>query len=102
MRRLFGRLGRRDDRPTGVTRCDDCDACAEPCALSRLPAGIRATVVKMLCPHADAARLRILGVFEGSAVTIVDDRVGVVLDVRGTRVAIGASLAAAIIGVPLV
>lgn len=83
-------------------RCDaTCDDCGEPCALSLLSAGMRARIVKFVCGHGDACRLRVLGVFEGTPVTIVDGRSGMVLDVRGTRVAIAASLAAAIIGIPI-
>jgi len=78
-----------------------CDECDEPCALTLLPAGIRARIVRFACAHGDASRLRVLGVFEGTPVRIVDDRCGVVLDVRGTRVAIAASLAVAIIGIPI-
>jgi Fe2+ transport system protein FeoA len=100
---MFG-FRREQEKEHTATRCEVpcCDVCAEPCALNRLPAGVRAVVVKILCPHGEASRLRILGLFEGTPVTIVDDRVGMVLDVRGTRVAIGASLAAAIIGIPVV
>lgn len=101
MRRIFG-FGRKEKAVTAA-RCETpcCDTCAEPCALTHLPTGVRAMVVKILCPHGEASRLRVLGLFEGTPVTIVDDRVGLVLDVRGTRVAIAASLAAGILGVPL-
>lgn len=77
-------------------------SCSKPCPLSKLPSGIRAVVVRIACSSHDANRLRVLGMFEGTPITIVDDRVGVVLDVRGARLAISASIAAAIIGLPLV
>jgi len=75
-----------------------CDAnCAEPCALASLPVGVRAVVVHLACPQAEAEHLRVMGVFEGANIGIVDRGSGFLLDVRGSRLAIGASLAAAII-----
>ena len=41
------------------------------------------------CPALDAARLRTLGVYEGARVGIVDTRSGMLLDVRGARLALG-------------
>ena len=52
------------------------------------------------CPLADATRLRVLGVFEGAHVSIVDRRGGLLLDVRGSRLAIDPRVAATIIAMP--
>ncbi len=80
-----------------------CDAaCQAPCALASLPVGVRAVIVRIACPHDDIGRLRVLGVFEGAPVTVVDRRSGVLLDVRGSRLALATSLAAAILAVPVV
>jgi len=79
-----------------------CDAnCAEPCVLASLPVGVRAVVVRLTCPHAEAEHLRVMGVFEGASIGIVDRGSGFLLDVQGSRLAIGGSLAAAIIALRL-
>lgn len=79
-----------------------CDAnCAEPCALASLPVGVRAVVVRLACPQAEAEHLRVMGVFEGASIGIVDRGSGFLLDVSGSRLAIGGSLAAAIIALRL-
>ena len=75
--------------------------CAEPCPLLALPAGARALVVRVGCPLADAGRLRVLGVFEGAHVAIVAHRSGLLLDVRGSRLALDATVAGAILALPL-
>jgi Fe2+ transport system protein FeoA len=46
-------------------------------------------VLCILCPALDAQRLRTLGLFEGVQVGVVDTRSGMVLDVRGSRLALG-------------
>lgn len=61
----------------------------ESCPLGACPAGTEATIVCVACPALDAHHLRTLGVFEGTRVGIVDARRGMVLDVRGSRLAIG-------------
>lgn len=50
----------------------------------------------ILCPALDAQRLRALGLFEGVQVVVVDTRSGMVLDVRGSRLALGRSVVAEI------
>ena len=50
-------------------------------------------MVGLECPLADAARLRVLGVFEGAQVCIVDRRGGLLLDVRGSRLALDTAIA---------
>lgn len=64
--------------------------------LATCPAGCRATVVCVDCPALDAMRLRSLGVFEGARVGIVDTRSGILLDVRGSRLALDHGIARAI------
>jgi Fe2+ transport system protein FeoA len=59
--------------------------------------GALVRVVGLECPVADAARLRVLGVFEGAHVSIVERRGGLLLDVRGSRLALDAAVAMTII-----
>lgn len=93
--------------PTVATTCAatcpaPCDEHrTEPCPLMTLPAGVRAMVVRVGCPMADASRLRVLGVFEGAQVSVVDRRGGILLDVRGSRLALDAAVAATIIALPI-
>jgi len=70
--------------------------CAADCPLAACPAGCRATVVGIDCLPEDAWRLRTLGVFVGARVGIVDTRSGILLDVRGSRLALDPALARAI------
>lgn len=53
------------------------------------------------CDEREACRLRILGLFEGASVTVLDAREGLLLDVRGSRLALAAALAAAVLVRPL-
>lgn len=78
-RRLFRRV------PSRSAQASPCDSCP----LLACRAGLRATVVCIRCPAADAERLRTLGLFEGAEVGVVDTRSGMVLDVRGARLALG-------------
>ena len=75
--------------------------CPEPCSLFALPAGARARVVCVGCPFADAQRLRALGVYEGAHVGVVAHRGGLLLDVRGSRLALDVAVATAITALPL-
>ncbi len=77
------------------------DACMESCALMACKTGNRAVVVRVGCDGAEACRLRALGIYEGARVTVVDSRNGLLLQVRGARLAIGAAVAAAITVIPL-
>ena len=61
----------------------------DSCPLGSCPSGTRATIVCVACPALDAQHLRTLGLFEGTRVGIVDSRSGMVLDVRGSRLALG-------------
>lgn len=69
--------------------------------LAACPAGCRATIVCVNCPALDAMRLRTLGVFEGAHVGVVDTRSGILLDVRGSRLALDDGVARAITVRPL-
>lgn len=75
-------------------------ACAASCTLAGCLAGDRATVRQLQCTKVDAARLRTLGVYEGALVGIIDRRNGVLLDVCGSRLALDASMADAIVVEP--
>lgn len=66
------------------------------CALSACRAGTRATVVDIECSGDEACRLRALGLCEGTAVNIIDARDAMLLEVRGTRLALGSALTAGI------
>lgn len=74
-----------------------------PCAACPLTAclrGERAAVVRMECASEEARRLRHLGLFEGSHVTVIDRQDGCLLDVRGSRLALAAQLADSITVLP--
>lgn len=63
------------------------------CPLMDSEAGSAATVVAIECPEGEACRLRALGVYEGAEVSVVGKRHCLLLDVRGTRLALGCELA---------
>jgi Fe2+ transport system protein FeoA len=58
-------------------------------------------VVEMSCGDQDACRLRALGVCEGAHVNVVDARHATLLEVRGTRIAIGRALSDGIVVRPM-
>ncbi len=74
--------------------------CGE-CTLAACGTGCRAAVLGVECESTEASRLRSLGLFEGACVTVVDSRNGMLLDVRGSRLALGSGLASAIRVLPL-
>ena len=74
---------------------------ARDCLLASCSAGARATVLEMRCDDVQACRLRALGVCEGACVSVLDARHAMVLDVRGTRIALGKALTAGITVRPL-
>jgi Fe2+ transport system protein FeoA len=77
---------------------------AERCAACPLTAcvrGERASIVRMECAHEDACKLRDLGLYEGSHVTILDRQDGCLVAVRGSRLALAAKLADSITVLPL-
>lgn len=70
---------------------------ARPCTLSQCRPGSRATVLGLdACGSDEACRLRALGLCEGTSVSVIDARHAMVLDVRGTRLALGSALTAGI------
>lgn len=94
----------RADRPSTVlnlTSASDLAATPGACALSSCPTGSRAVVLAISCPAGDACRLRALGIYEGARVAVVGTRPGMLIEVRGTRLALGATLAATVGVLPL-
>lgn len=79
----------------------DVQATPGACALSACPKGCSAVVLSVGCPAGDACRLRALGIFEGARVAVVGTRPGMLIEVRGTRLALGATLAATVGVMPL-
>jgi Fe2+ transport system protein FeoA len=73
----------------------------DSCPLGACVAGSQVTVVCIDCPALDAERLRTLGMFKGVRVRVVDTRAGMVLDVRGSRLALGRSVVAGIMVRPV-
>lgn len=74
--------------------------CAE-CPLAACASGCRAAVLGVECESTEAQRLRNLGLFEGTFVTVLDVQGGMVLEVKGSRLAVGPALASAIRVLPL-
>lgn len=72
-----------------------------PCALAACASGCRAAVLGMECEGGEAHRLRHLGLFEGACVTVLDSRNGMLLEVKGSKLALGAGLASSIRVQPL-
>ena len=74
---------------------------AGSCSLSACTAGARATVLEVRCGEAEACRLRALGLCEGASVSVLDTpRHCTLLDVRGSRLALGSAISAAITVMP--
>ena len=71
------------------------------CALSACAAGSRATILEVRCGDADACRLRALGLCEGASVNVVRSRDCTLLEVRGSRLALGAAIASGITVLPV-
>lgn len=82
--------------PLPTRQLADAIAAQSTCRLRACCAGTRATVVDIQCSGDEACRLRALGLCEGTAVSVIDDRSSMLLDVRGTRLALGAALTAGI------
>jgi ferrous iron transport protein A len=74
--------------------------CAE-CPLAACASGCQAAVLRMECEHGEAHRLRGMGLFEGTCVRVLDSRNGMLLEVKGSRLALGRKLADAITVLPL-
>ena len=71
------------------------------CPLAACGRGSRAAILRMDCDGSEACRLREMGVHEGACVTVLHAEDGLLLEVRGARLALGAALAAAITVLPL-
>lgn len=95
---LFARRPRPARALTVVSAGDDAAPATLPaaCPLAACAPGARATVLALCCGHAEACRLRALGFSEGTQVDVVDARHAMLLDVRGTRLALGRALTAGI------
>ncbi|HEX5726787.1 MAG TPA: FeoA family protein [Longimicrobiaceae bacterium] len=91
LKRLFAR---KSADPAPAARCAECPlaACANGC---------QAAVLRMDCPHPEAHRLRGMGLFEGACVRVIDSRNGMLLEVKGSKLALGSALASAITVLPL-
>ena len=85
----------------GRSGSEERDDVAKGCPLAACDRGCRAAVLRMECSGAEAYRLRSLGLYEGSCVLVVDRQDGYLLDVAGSRLAVGAHLARAITVRPL-
>ena len=66
------------------------------CRLGECVAGASATVVSLGCGEHEACRLRELGLMEGARVNVVDARHCMLLDVRGSRLALSPAITAGI------
>jgi Fe2+ transport system protein FeoA len=84
-----------DERPAAAAA-----VAAVACPLAQCKRGHGAVVVSVDCGAADACRLRALGVYEGARVDVVDSRNGLLVQVRGSRIALGAAVATAIAVIP--
>lgn len=63
------------------------------CPLLDSEAGRPATVVAIACGEQDACRLRAMGMYEGATVSVINKRHVLLVDVQGTRLAVGSDLA---------
>ena len=91
LKRLLARVTTRKQAPA---------RCAE-CPLAACASGCQAAVLRMECDHGEAHRLRGMGLFEGTCVRVLDSRNGMLLEVKGSRLALGQSLASSITVLPL-
>lgn len=70
------------------------------CRLGDCLKGASATVVSLGCGENEACRLRELGLMEGTSVSVVDARQCMLLDVRGSRLALSPAITAGITVLP--
>jgi len=66
------------------------------CPLADCAVGRDALVIDVCGSAGDACRLRALGVYEGAELTVVSNRLGLLIEVRGTRLMLGRELARAV------
>ncbi|MDB4952331.1 MAG: FeoA family protein [Gemmatimonadetes bacterium] len=93
LKRLLGRT-KKAEALAPARRCGGCTLAA--CAT-----GCQAAVLLMECDGEEAQRLRQLGLYEGACVKVVDSRNGMLLEVKGARLALGAALARSIRVLPM-
>ena len=90
LKRIFGRK----DKVATPAGCGGCPLAA--CAT-----GCKAAVLSMDCEHGEAHRLRGMGLFEGTMVRVLDSRNGMLLEVKGSKLALGEALASSIQVLPV-
>jgi Fe2+ transport system protein FeoA len=90
LKRIFGRR----EKAAAPVGCGGCPLAA--CAT-----GCKAAVLSMDCEHGEAHRLRGMGLFEGSMVRVLDSRNGMLLEVKGAKLALGQTLASSIQVLPV-
>ncbi|HEX8906804.1 MAG TPA: FeoA family protein [Longimicrobiaceae bacterium] len=91
---MLKRIFSRTKAPAAPERCAGCPLAA--CA-----SGCQAAVLRMECEDHEAHRLRGMGLFEGTCVRVLDSRNGMLLEVKGAKLALGRKLADAIHVIPL-
>ncbi|HSU13925.1 FeoA family protein [Longimicrobium sp.] len=82
------------------TRATAAPARCAGCPLAACASGCQAAVLRMECDDHEAHRLRGLGLFEGSCVRVLDSQNGMLLEVKGSKLALGRKLADAITVLP--
>ncbi len=96
-------LGNLDYQPGTLNHDTGATAPARHCRLADCRAGSSATVMALEgCTADDACRLRALGLCEGSTLGVVAHGHSMILDVRGTRLALGSSITRAVTVLPTV
>ena len=70
------------------------------CRLGDCLKGASATVVSLGCGENEACRLRELGLMEGASINVIDARQCMLLDVRGSRLALSPAITAGITVLP--
>ncbi len=85
-----------------AARTPDIDAATvRQCRLADCRTGSSATVMALEgCTADDACRLRALGLCEGSTLGVISTGHAMILDVRGTRLALGRSITRAVTVLP--
>lgn len=90
--------------PVSLTVVDDLPvgAASAPmaCRLGECLKGASATVVSLGCGENEACRLRELGLMEGASISVIDARQCMLLDVRGSRLALSPAITAGITVLP--
>jgi Fe2+ transport system protein FeoA len=77
---------------TRPTQCEQTARRIATCPLAQCVPGSLATVIDLACSPEEGCRLRALGLYEGSRLCVVESRHCMLVDVRGTRLALGNGL----------